>query len=96
MARTRDLRSILEAEAFVNQLASREHERWAHWQQYVHDQCTPGPDGSLTIPAELVARWTAQIRTPYEELSAAEQESDREQVRRYLPLIIEALERGGN
>lgn len=48
-------------------------------------------DGSLLIPAELVDRWTDQIDTPYEELSDAEKESDREQVRRYLPVIESAL-----
>jgi len=87
----RDVKRILENASFVDLLASNEHERWAHWQQYMHDQCTPNEDGSLIIPAELVARWTEQIRTPYAELSETERESDREQVRRYLPLIVEAL-----
>jgi hypothetical protein len=31
-----------------------------------------------------VKRWSAQIETPYAELSQAERESDRDQVRRYL------------
>ena len=93
MGANRDVRAILETEAFVDRLADKEHERWAHWQQYVHDNCTPGADGSLIIPAELVARWTEQIRTPYAELSESERESDREQVRRYLPLIVDALTR---
>jgi hypothetical protein len=43
------------------------------------------------IPAELVARWEAQIKTPYAELSEQEQESDRDQVHGYLPTIINAL-----
>lgn len=86
-----DVRAILEADAFVDRLAAVEHERWAHWQQYVHDECQRTDDGSLVIPAGLVKRWAAQIKTPYTELSEAERESDRDQVRRYLPLIIEAL-----
>ncbi len=89
-----DIRAVLEADAFVDRLAAAEHERWAHWQQYLHDQCNPAADGSLVIPADLVRRWSAQIRTPYAELSETERESDREQVRRYLPLIVEALTRG--
>jgi hypothetical protein len=53
----------------------------------MHAQCEPKDDGSLVIPAELVARWTKQMDTSYSELSEHEKESDREQVRRYLPLI---------
>lgn len=69
------------------QLAAIEHERWADWQRYMHGMGTRNPDGSLTIPADLVARWDRQIATPYAALSAGEQESDREQVRRYWPLV---------
>jgi len=86
-----NVRTVLESEAFVARLAAVEHERWAHWQQYLHDQCQRTDDGSLVIPAELAKRWSAQIATPYTEFSEAERESDRDQVHRYLPLIIEAL-----
>ncbi len=85
------VRSILESEELMQSLATAEHERWAHWQQYVHDHCEPREDGSLVIPAELAARWNAQIATPYVDLSAEEQRSDQEQVRRYLPIIVDAL-----
>jgi len=88
-----DVRAILEAEEFVNRLAAIEHERWAHWQQYMHDQGEPTEDGSLLIPAALVARWSEQIATPYADLTDAEQESDREQVRKYLPAVIDQLTR---
>jgi hypothetical protein len=43
------------------------------------------------MPAELVVRWERQIATPYADLSDVEKESDREQVREYLPVIAEAL-----
>lgn len=86
-----DVRAILEAEDFVDELAAIEHERWAHWQQYMHDQGERTEDGSLVIPAALVARWSEQIATPYADLSEAEQESDREQVRRYLPAVVDRL-----
>jgi len=88
-----NIRAILESEAFVDRLAAVEHERWAHWQQHLHNQCQRTKDGSLVIPAELVARWSTQIATPFTQLSEAERESDRDQVRRYLPLIIDALTR---
>lgn len=75
----------------MEQLAAIEHERWAHWQRYLHDQCERTEDGRLVIPAEQVQRWEVQISTPYGELTPEEQESDRDQVRRYLPVIIEVL-----
>ena len=75
----------------IDALASIEHQRWAHWQQYVHSRGQRGPDGSLILPAELVNRWESQINTAYQDLSEAEKESDREQVRRYLPLIAASL-----
>ena len=75
----------------IEKLSALEHERWSHWQRYLHSQCEPIADGSLAIPPELVSRWTGQMSTPYSELSEAEKESDREQVRRYLPAIIAAV-----
>jgi hypothetical protein len=38
-----------------------------------------------------VARWEQQMATPYADLSEPEKESDREQVRLYLPVIEAAL-----
>jgi hypothetical protein len=75
-------------------LAALEHGRWSHWQRYLHSQCKSRDDGSLTIPAELVSRWKEQMSKPYTELSEDEKESDREQVRRYLPAIAAALRSG--
>lgn len=85
------IRAALEDDRAIDRLAAVEHDRWAHWQQYLHDQCERRDDGSLVIPAALVSRWEAQIRTPYVELSLEQQESDREQVRRYLPTVVEIL-----
>jgi hypothetical protein len=75
----------------LERLADLEHQRWSHWQRFVHSRCLPGPDGSLIIPAELVRRWEQQVSTPYSELTEREKDSDRDQVRRYLPVIAEAL-----
>src|SRR5258708_780636 len=75
----------------IERLASVEHERWSHWQRYMHSKGIRQPDGSLLLPAELVARWEHQIATKYAELDDKEKESDREQVRKYLPLIASAL-----
>ena len=87
------IREVLESAQVVEQLADIEHERWAHWQQYVHDQCERQDDGSLVIPADLAERWQVQIETRYAELSEREKDSDREQVRRYLPYVLDALTR---
>ncbi|UFW51112.1 MULTISPECIES: hypothetical protein [Bradyrhizobium] len=83
--------SARELEQLTEVLANIEHERWAHWQRYVHDHCDRAPDGSLVIPAELVARWEQQIACPFSKLSESEKESDRDQVRRYLPIILQAF-----
>lgn len=48
-------------------------------------------DGTWTMPADKVSRWTRQAKTPYDELSEKERESDREQVRRFGHLISDEL-----
>lgn len=84
-----EVESLLEG--IVDQLAAINHERWSHWQLYMHSKGDRLPDGALVLPAELVAYWEAQIATSYANLSEAEKLSDREQVRRYLPLIVAAF-----
>ncbi|KXU96447.1 hypothetical protein CR51_22885 [Caballeronia megalochromosomata] len=79
--------------AIVEDLARIEHERWSHWQMYMHEKGTRQPDGSLLLARDLVERWDRQIGTTYEKLSEKEKDGDREQVRKYLPLIVEALAR---
>lgn len=91
MARDRDIQAVLESSELLEKLAAIEHERWAHWQRYVHNLCSRAADGSLTIPGELARRWEVQIDTAYANLTEAEKESDREQVRRYLPSIVAAI-----
>jgi hypothetical protein len=78
--------------ALVEELAALEHRRWSHWQRYLHDSGERQPNGALLLPPELVSRWERQIVATYDELSEDERESDREQVRGYLPVICSALE----
>lgn len=87
--------AILRSDDLLEMLAAVEHERWSHWQRYLHSRCTVGADGSLTIPADLVKSWATQMRTQYAALSDAEKESDREQVRRYLPIITAVVQEQG-
>jgi hypothetical protein len=80
----------------LEELAEVEHQRWSHWQNYVHSNGVRQADGSLVVPPEMVERWDREIRTPYSALTEREKESDREQVRKYLPIIVNALaETGG-
>ncbi len=73
----------------IDTLAAVEHQRWAHWQSYLHAQGEACTDGSIRLSEPQVRQWEKQIATPYEELSEREKESDREQVLRYLPLLLE-------
>jgi hypothetical protein len=77
--------------SIIDELADLEHERWCHWQRYMHSKCERLPDGSLVIPPDLVDQWERQINTPYSELTEREKSSDREQVQKYLPTIVKAL-----
>lgn len=83
--------SLLKLQSLIEELADIEHERWSHWQRYLHSKCKRARDGSLVIPAHLVHRWEHQMSTPYSALTEEEKESDREQVRRYLSIIANAL-----
>ena len=84
---------------FVEKGAEIEHERWAKWQNYLHSKCykTTSTNNDLVVPVKLVEHWERQIATPYSELTEPEKESDRDQVRPYIPLIeyivFEAIKR---
>ncbi|MER8522975.1 hypothetical protein [Mesorhizobium sp. M0220] len=84
-----DIRRRLDAA--IDRLAAIEHDRWAHWQDYVHRAGERLPDGRIILPADQVARWDRQIATCFSNLNDAEKESDRDQVRRYLPAILAIL-----
>ena len=73
---------------FIERGADLEHERWAGWQKYLHSKCEYCECGRhYYIPNALYERWERQINTPYSELPEGEKESDRKEVRKYLPLI---------
>lgn len=52
------------------------HEAWSKWMRYLFQQSIRNEDGTVTIPKELVERWTRQMDTNYDDLSASEQLSD--------------------
>lgn len=86
-----DVRRVLTGDELLQQLSAVEHERWSHWQKYMHSMGQRQVDGSLTLPAEMVRQWDKQFYTAYADLSPAEQVSDQEQVQRYLPIVLEAI-----
>lgn len=86
------MKSIQDIEKeFVEKGADLEHDRWARWQKYMFSLCEKLETGSMIIPVEFVERWQRQIDTPYADLSEQEKESDREQVRPYLPILQEKI-----
>ena len=66
---------------FVEKGADLEHQRWSQWQEYCHKIYRSGKFG------EFMPRWEQQIATDYQDLSVSEKESDRREVRTYLPLL---------
>jgi hypothetical protein len=71
----------------VEHLSAQEHERWSGWMEYQFSKGQLNPDGTWTMPAPLVERWTRQMNTPYHQLTEQEKESDREEARKTLRLL---------
>lgn len=61
------------------ELASYAHDTWSRWMKYLFSKSTRNPDGSITIPPDLVSRWERQMTTYYSYLSEDEKESDRKE-----------------
>lgn len=74
----------------MEELASVQHDIWAHWMNYMFTQGTFNDDG-WSMPKEKVERWQRQAATKYTDLTEKEKASDREQVGK----IVECLQRNG-
>ncbi len=68
------------------QLAAYAHEAWSGWMRYMFDKSTTNDDGSVTIPAQLVERWTRQMETNYYSLPESEQKSDLDEADKMLEI----------
>lgn len=80
-------------EKFIEEGARIEHERWAKWQNYLHSFLEWNNDlKAWVLPHEKKDRWQRQVNTPYSMLSEQEKESDRKEVRTYLPMIRKVVE----
>lgn len=79
-------------EDLMEKLAGIEHQRWADWQEHIMDIALKSGSDDIGIrtfgwDTEKVKTWEEQIETLYSELSEEDKEKDREQVRRYLPIL---------
>lgn len=72
----------------IEQLASIQHDIWAHWMSYMFSQGDFNEDGSWTMPKEKVERWKRQATTDYTDLAEKEKDSDRDQVVKFAGLIL--------
>jgi len=79
----------MDYEELFEKLADIEHQRWSHWQSYLHSKCEKDNNGNLIIPAGYVESLERLIKTDYKDLTKKEKESDREEVRKYWDLINE-------
>lgn len=69
-------------------LAGAAHGVWAEWMRYQCTMCIQNFDGSLTIPKDLVERWTRQAVTSYNDLADSEKPSDRDVANRHIMPVI--------
>jgi len=73
---------------FIEKGANLEHIRWAKWQNYLHSFLEWSNEiNAWALPNEKKEHWQRQIQTPYSMLSESEKESDRKEVRQYIPLL---------
>lgn len=77
----------------LNRLADMAHEVWAHWMRYLFSVSVQNEDGSVTIPADKVARWKRQMDTNYYDLTEREQRSDISQAKKYLAVFWDELDK---
>jgi len=69
------------------ELADYAHRAWSGWMQYMFSKSIMNKDGSITIPASLVLRWTRQMNTSYGELPETEKNSDLEEADRMINIF---------
>jgi hypothetical protein len=68
-------------------LAAYAHEAWSSWMKYMFSKSIQNLDGSITIPAPLVERWSFQMNTPYDQLPENMKPSDRDEADKMLKIV---------
>jgi hypothetical protein len=69
------------------ELAAYAHDAWSRWMRYLFSKSRLDR-GSVTIPAELVERWTRQMNIAYRDLPESEKKSDRDESRVMMRIFI--------
>ena len=76
------------------QIAALCHEQWSGWMEYLFSKSIDYKPGevqaykdAVIIPKWAVDRWRKQLKTPYEQLSEEEKESDRKEADRFIQLL---------
>ncbi len=64
------------------------HEQWSGWMRWLFQFGVHNDDGTFTMDADKVARWTRQMKTSYADLSGSEQESDRKEADKFYRVIF--------
>lgn len=78
-----------EAIKLREKLAELAHDQWSGWIKYMFGKCDQLDKDSeaLLIPEWAVLRWQRQAKTPYNELSDKEKDSDRTEADKFLDLL---------
>lgn len=74
-------------------LSDVSHEIWSHWMRYLFTTLDTTPECGAVIPHERLSRWHRQMHTPYNELTEAEKDSDREQADKILAVLERSAKR---
>ena len=68
-------------------LAAYAHEAWSGWMKYQLSKAKVNKNGTWTIPAPSVERWTRQMNTDFCDLPEAEKKSDFDEADKMLAII---------
>lgn len=74
-------------------LADQCHNQWSGWMEYLFSKCFSErgqfdrETGNLIIPKWAVERWMRQMKTPYNELTEEEKNSDRIEADKFIKLL---------
>jgi hypothetical protein len=79
----------IERDELRERFAALAHEQWSGWMQYLFSKGALNEDGTWTMPAWAVERWSRQMNTPYTDLPETEKASDRAEADKVLALFSE-------
>lgn len=68
-------------------LAEYAHTAWSGWMKYLFEKSARNEDGTVTIPAWAVERWTRQMTTKFDDLPDVEQKSDYDEADEILSIM---------